>query len=111
MYESYIDKYAELKSRMFPSALAAMNAVDTAEMIAWRFRTAGGRKLSFTERAIAEVFRHSVGLPREVCRICDMALLAAFNRKSEKIDGPQIARVTEELGLTEHKSLEVQNGR
>src|SRR5437867_2856024 len=34
---SNIDRYPELKSRMFPSALAALNAADTGEMIAWRF--------------------------------------------------------------------------
>jgi general secretion pathway protein A len=94
-----IEAYEELKSRMFPTALAALNAKDTADMIEWRFRTAGGKKLPFQPAALTEVFRHSVGLPREVCRICDMALLAAYNKKATRIDEAVISRVANELGL------------
>jgi len=100
-----IEAYEELKSRMFPTALAALNAQDTSDMIAWRFRTAGGKKLPFQPAAVTEVFRYSVGLPREVCRICDMALLAAYNRKTTSVTESIISRVATELGLarTEHE--------
>jgi general secretion pathway protein A len=104
---SNIDSYPELKSRMFPSALAALNAQDTAEMIAWRFRTAGGSTLPFTSPALSEVFRHSLGLPREVCRVCDMALLAAFNKKLRKIDPGLIAKVANELGMVSKEEARV----
>lgn len=102
-----IDKYPELKSRMFPSALAALNAEDTAEMVAWRFRTAGGEKHPFTSQAVSEIFRRSVGVPREVCRICDMALLAAFNRQLQKIDHTLVSEIALELGLLEEQPQEV----
>ena len=105
-----IAKYPELQSRMFPSALAALSAEDMAEMIAWRFRTAGGRRHPFTPRAVAEIFRYSVGLPREICRICDMALLAAFNRKAPRIDHHVIGQVADELGLTRKEPEEVSRG-
>lgn len=94
-----IASYPELKSRMFPSALAALSAEDMADMIAWRFRTAGGEKLPFTNKALAEIFRRSVGVPREVCRVCDMALLSAFNRRQAGVDAPLVAEVADELGL------------
>ncbi len=101
-----IDQHPELKSRMFPSALAALNAEDTADMVAWRFRTAGGDKHPFTPQAVAEIFRRSVGVPREVCRICDMALLAAFNRKQRKVDHPLVTEIALELGLLEEQREE-----
>jgi general secretion pathway protein A len=102
-----LSRYPELQSRMFPTALAALNAEDTAEMIAWRFRTAGGQDHPFTQRALAEVFRYSVGLPRQVCRICDMALLAAFNLRTPTIDHQVIVQVADELGLTRKDTEEV----
>jgi general secretion pathway protein A len=104
---SNIDRFPELKSRMFPTALSALSAEDTAEMIAWRFRTAGGSILPFTPTALSEVFRHSLGLPREVCRICDMALLAAFNKESRKIDQSLISQVAQELGLISKEAAHV----
>jgi general secretion pathway protein A len=91
--------YPELASRMFPSGLAALNVHDTAEMIEWRFRTAGGKQLPFTPKALGEVFRWSLGLPREVCRVCDMALLAAAQAKVRRIDEQTIERVAKDLAL------------
>ncbi len=105
-----IDKYPELQSRMFPSALAALSAEDTTDMIAWRFRTAGGRRHPFTPKAVAEIYRRSVGLPREVCRLCDMALLAAYNKRLKKIDDRLLAHVAEELGLAQREPEEVHRG-
>ena len=94
-----IAEFPELKSRMFPTALAALNVEDTAEMIAWRFRLAGGEKLPFTPRAVQEVFRYSLGVPREVCRICDMALLGAFTRQLQEIQPSLVKEVASDLNL------------
>ncbi len=96
---THIADYPELKSRMFPTALAALNADDTAAMVSWRFRTAGGEKLPFTPTALAAIFRYSLGLPREVCRLCDLALLAAFARKTATIDEKLIDQVAQDLAL------------
>jgi general secretion pathway protein A len=103
-----IGGFPELKSRMFPTALAALNVEDTAEMIAWRFQMAGGQELPFSAGAIQEVFRYSLGLPREVCRICDLALLSAFTRKTKNI-GPAIIQEVA-LDLTLEPNEEVLNG-
>lgn len=105
-----IDKYPELQSRMFPSALAALNAEDTTDMIAWRFRTAGGTRHPFTPKAVAQIYRRSVGLPREVCRLCDMTLLSAYNKKSKRIDHALVTKVADELGLAERELEEVGRG-
>lgn len=86
---SRIDAIPELKSRMFPSALAALNADETREMINFRMTVAGAKGNPFTNDATAAVYRASLGLPRQVCKLCDMALLAGFTARKEQI-GPDI---------------------
>ena len=82
---SRIDAIPELKSRMFPSALAALNADETREMIQFRMTVAGTKVNPFTTAATLAVYRASLGLPRQVCKVCDMALLAGFSAKKEEI--------------------------
>jgi len=101
-----IAKYPELQSRMFPSALAALNANDMSDMIEWRFHTAGGSGSPFTPKAIDEIFRYSLGLPRDVCRICDMALLAGYNKRVSKLDDRLITTVAKDLRLADRKHQE-----
>lgn len=86
---SRIDAIPELKSRMFPSALAALNADETREMISFRMTVAGAKRNPFTNDATVAVYRASLGLPRQVCKLCDMALLAGVTAHKEEI-GPDI---------------------
>lgn len=81
-----ISKFPELKSRMFPAALEALTLADMTDMIAFRFQVAGGGDHPFTPEAIHAIFRASLGLPREVCKLCDMALLAAASLGRDRID-------------------------
>jgi general secretion pathway protein A len=106
-----IRRLPELKSRMFPAALRELSAEDTAEMISWRFRTAGGGKVPFTPRALMAIFRYSAGLPREVCRIADLALLAGFRDGIQTIDEPTVNLAAAELDLIPARPLEVPSGR
>ena len=98
---SRIDALPELKSRMFPSALAALNADETREVIAFRMTVAGAKLNPFTEAAMDAVYRSSLGLPRQVCQLCDMALLAGFAKKSSSIDEAIIADVARGLRIDE----------
>ncbi len=87
---SRIDAIPELKSRMFPSALAALDAHDTEDMIAFRMTVAGASTNPFTSQATLAIFRTSLGLPRAICQICDMALLSAFSANTRVIDARAI---------------------
>ena len=40
--------------------------------------------LPFQKDALDAIFEHAKGLPREICKICDLALLAAFADKKEE---------------------------
>ncbi len=95
-----IDRFPELKSRMYPASLSAFNRADMDEMIAFRWYVAGGGKQTpFTDDVLAELFRVSLGLPREIVKLCDLALLAAFSNKRAVVVVEDINNVAVELNL------------
>ncbi len=72
---------------------------DTADYIRHRMRVAGCTADIFTDRAMAEVFRYSTGIPRLINTICDNALLEGFLFKTKIVDEPVIRAVAIDLGL------------
>lgn len=102
---SKIERFPELKSRMFPAALAAFTPQDMEDMIKFRWQIAGGEKLPFSDAALERIFRKSLGLPREVVKMCDLALLKAFSDEKDTVGADIIDEVAEEL-LLERKEKE-----
>ena len=98
-----IEHFPELKSRMFPSALAALTKDDTEALIQFRWQVAGGDQHPFDEAALEEVFRLSLGLPREVCKLCDLALLKAYHDRKKQIDQTVVQVIADELRLSDGK--------
>src|SRR5262245_55173526 len=54
---SKIERFPELKSRMYPAALSAFDRNDTASLIEFRWFVAGGKTLPFSDETIDEIFR------------------------------------------------------
>jgi general secretion pathway protein A len=98
-----LEKKRELKSRMYRSALASLTRDDMEKMIAFRFQIAGGDKHPFTAEALDELFRVTVGLPRNICKICDMALLRAYANEQTEVDVTIIRQTAEQLAITEEE--------
>jgi len=94
-----IERFAELKSRMFPSALASLTKDDMAAMIQFRWQVAGGKRHPFSPRAVEEIFKYSLGLPREVCKLCDLALLKAFSENATLVNAEAVRSAAGELRL------------
>jgi hypothetical protein len=70
------------------------------EMIAFRWFVAGGGKESpFTEEVLDEIFRVSLGLTREVVKLCDLTLLAAFSKGRTTLSVSDVQGVAKELNL------------
>lgn len=94
-----IERFPELKSRMYPSAPATLTRQDTASMIEFRWFVAGGQKLPFSTAVIDEIFRLSLGLPREIVKLCDLTLLraAASGRTTVSVD--DVLTAAQELQL------------
>ena len=42
--------------------------------------------LPFTTKAIDEIFNYSKGVPRYMCQVADVALLAAYNQQKHEVD-------------------------
>ncbi len=85
---------------MYPASLSAFNRADMDEMISFRWYVAGGgNKTPFKDDVLAELFRVSLGLPREIVKLCDLALLAAFSNKRNFVEVEDIKNVALELNL------------
>jgi general secretion pathway protein A len=81
-----IKRYSSLRSRMVPAKLNPLDPEETRQMIAFRWRVAGGQKFCFSSESVAEIFRLTGGNPRDICKLCDATLLRAFVDKRKDID-------------------------
>jgi len=97
---SKIERFPELKSRMYPAALSAFDRNDTASLIEFRWFVAGGKTLPFSSETVDEIFRVTLGLPREIVKICDISLLSAFTKQRETVLVEDIKSAARELNLT-----------
>ncbi len=79
--------------------LQPMSAEETKKYILYRLKVAGCSRGIFTRRAAELVYEFSLGLPRNVNRLCELALMTGFGLQAKKI-GPEFVRMAaQELGL------------
>jgi general secretion pathway protein A len=97
-----LDRSPALKDRVtIFGALTSLSRQVSDDLIAFRYRVAGGSTLPFGQDALAAIFKYSQGLPRRICRICDNALISAFSNKLQTIDEAMITNIAEEIRLNE----------
>jgi general secretion pathway protein A len=99
---SRIERFPEIKSRMYPSALSSLGREESEELVRYRWQVASikaDNPLPFDQTALDAIFDYSKGLPREICKLCDLALLAACAGKRRKIRAKTIAIVARGLAL------------
>jgi type II secretory pathway predicted ATPase ExeA len=65
--------------------LGALSAQETGQYIWHRLHVAGGRVTTFSNSAIWLIYLASRGVPRVINRICDSALVLAFNRREQRV--------------------------
>lgn len=95
-----IERFPELKSRMYPAALTALTREDTASMMRYRWLVAGGaNEPPFAPAVIDDIFRLTLGLPREIVKICDLALLRAAAQKRVAVTSADVITAGKELTL------------
>lgn len=80
-----IHRYASLRSRMTPAQLKPFDLDETQRMIAFRWQVAGGTDIPFASEAVSEILRLTKGNPRDICKLCDAALLQAFATQQRTI--------------------------
>jgi hypothetical protein len=92
-----------LKSRMYRSALASLNRSDMENMIQFRFQVAGGEKHPFTADGLDELYKFTLGLPREICKVTDMALLRAMVNNMHAVNADIVRQTAEQLAVNEQQ--------
>ncbi|MCL4475457.1 MAG: AAA family ATPase [Nitrospirae bacterium] len=80
-------------------AIKPFSDEDTQDYIRHRMKIAGCATEIFTDRAMAEVYRYSTGVPRLINTICDNALLEGYLFKTKSIGESVIRAVAIDLGL------------
>lgn len=81
--------------------LTPLGAEDTARYVKHRMQVAGARHNPFRRSAIRALFQRSNGVPRLINIIADRALLAAYAREREHIDGRMVHAAADEVQLGE----------
>jgi general secretion pathway protein A len=78
----------QLEQRMFIKChLHTFDLVNTRKYITHRLAVIGREQTIFTDDSIETIYRHSFGTPRRINNICDLSLLAGFQKGVNKIDG------------------------
>lgn len=78
--------------------LTPLTLPETGQYIQHRLTLAGGNgRPQFTPRALRKIHSCTKGIPRLINNLCDKALLAAFIRRSDVVDAPDIARAHRDI--------------
>lgn len=97
-----MDRLPELKDRVtIFGALTSLTREDADAMIAFRWKVAGGEDHPFDAEALEAIFKHSRGLPRRICKLCDNALIRAFSTEVQKVDRSIVDLTAEEIRLSQ----------
>lgn len=83
--------------------IEALDTKETGDYINHRLEVAGSKKNIFNDRAVAEVYQVSGGIPRLINIVCDHALLTAYANNKKAIDHNIIRECAEELRIPVYK--------
>jgi hypothetical protein len=72
-------------------------------MIQFRFQVAGGEKHPFTADGLDELYKLTLGLPREICKVTDMALLRAMVNQTHAVNADIVRQTAEQLAIHEQQ--------
>ena len=101
-----LDLKPNLKSRVaLYGVLSPLGPEDTHSMLDFRYQVAGGKELPFSKDATESIFKYSKGLPREVVKLADNALIKAMARDKKLVDKALIDETAKELRLGEEFEL------
>ncbi len=73
--------------------LRTLAQTETRDYIRHRIQRAGGRPDLFSDAACTAVYESSMGIPRLINRICDVALVYAFSETSAVVDAAMVQNV------------------
>jgi type II secretory pathway predicted ATPase ExeA len=77
--------------------LRRLTQTETMAYVQHRLQAAGATRPIFTDAALEAVHQHSLGVPRRINRLCDLALLVGFAEEASQIEATHIEAISEEL--------------
>ena len=93
-----LDRTPELDERLGVKCLLRRYAVDeTVAYISHRMNTAGAKRQIFEDEALETIHQLSHGIPRQINRLSDLALLVGFAEERQTIAAAQIESIADEL--------------
>lgn len=79
--------------------LGPLSSDNTVEYISTRLKVAGAKQYMFTVEAIDEIFRQSLGIPRNINNLCDMSLMIGYLLKASVVDSEIVRKAIKDLSL------------
>jgi general secretion pathway protein A len=93
-----IERLPALEERIAVKCLLRrLTQTETLAYVQHRLQAAGAERPLFSDAALEAVHQHSLGVPRRINRLCDLALLVGFAEEATTIEAPQIDAISEEL--------------
>ncbi len=93
-----LDRHRDLEERLAVKCLLRPLDVDeTMAYVGHRLQEAGRKQAIFTDRALELLHGLAHGIPRQINRLCDLALLIGYADEQEQIDAAAIEAVANEL--------------
>lgn len=99
-----INRFTAIRSRMFPAFLSALSRSEAEKMMQYRWKIASQNDttpLPFMAKAIDEIFNYSKGVPRYICQVADVSLLAAYNQQKHEVDDKIVRMIVHSLAAKE----------
>ncbi len=93
-----IERRPDLEERLAVKCLLRrFKPEETMGYIQHRLTAAGAKRSIFTDGALEAIHQETLGSPRRINRLCDLALLVGFAEELTSIGPDQIAAISEEL--------------
>src|SRR5436190_8279118 len=93
-----IERRPDLEERLAVKCLLRrFKPEETMGYIQHRLAAARAKKSIFTDGALEAIHQQTLGIPRRINRLCDLALLVGFAEELSSIGPDQIAAISEEL--------------
>lgn len=93
-----IERRPDLEERLAVKCLLRrFKPEETMGYIQHRLTAAGAKRTIFTDGALEAIHQETLGIPRRINRLCDLALLVGFAEELTSICTDQIAAISEEL--------------
>lgn len=93
-----IERMPTLEERIAVKCLLRrLTQTETLAYVQHRLQAAGATRPIFTEAALEAVHQYSLGVPRRINRLCDLALLVGFAEEASLIETAQVDAISAEL--------------